>query len=570
MRQRVLEEVRSKLEYRDQSTKGRKLKNLFGLSLEGPLQVPGIIPNPKESRNGRDSMRYHALGCNSKIWRSYADGLLNITSNDRDGSNRSYDDNDCGNHNDDTAHGNYNGRDDENQNENENGVDVINDDNNNDDNYCIDNYDHNEANNKKTRKKNSFGGRNFISSTYDSTHARNMRPLDSVKRTTLSHFTATATLRTANFLNPSKSYERRKSSSSLWTGTQSTTGETAGSQVAGRRRAGSISSLMNMRYHRVDILSSCAAGKYPIIIPDNPLKKAKTFSSNDRVCPEMKLRQNDISNDNSNKRNSTAVRKISSLKIELPDNMKSSTSIIRPTTRKSKRCLKTSKKEIDLNQSEEKNTVVTIEKTFIEEEIDCNLNELIRVSLKIIVTPSQLSILITCKPQKAVLNGQNLHQICTRVPKEEELISTGLLSSKNLLTHKTRLLRQQMSSSNKILRKNSEQCPASKINDIVSIKNKIKNKNTNLDDGEHMINVNNFQIRSYSRAKNKDFIAADKSIQSSTVSLIPKTCQIFKNCNMSSDKKKQIPKILNNSKYSNRNELLGGMKNGPLKSDTDK
>lgn len=127
-----------------------------------------------------------------------------------------------------------------------------------------------------------------------------------------------------------------------------------------------------------------------------------------------------------------------------------------------------------------------------------------------------------------------------------------------------------MSSSNKILRKNSEQCPASKINDIVSIKNKIKNKNTNLDDGEHMINVNNFQIRSYSRAKNKDFIAADKSIQSSTVSLIPKTCQIFKNCNMSSDKKKQIPKILNNSKYSNRNELLGGMKNGPLKSDTDK
>ena len=73
MRQSILEEVRSKKEYRDQSTRGRRHPDFRGEnSLVSPLQSQNMGPG---SKNGINPSR-RSTAADAKIWRSYADGVI--------------------------------------------------------------------------------------------------------------------------------------------------------------------------------------------------------------------------------------------------------------------------------------------------------------------------------------------------------------------------------------------------------------------------------------------------------------------------------------------------------------
>jgi hypothetical protein len=156
VRQNVLEEVQRKWEYRNQSTHTLKQKTLRGLSMESQVQVPSIISNLKVSRKGRNSVRCYASACDSKIWRSYADGVLNVTStDDNDDKQRSCDNKTKDNKNDNSIYSNDNDRhDDEN---NDSDKDVINNS------ESMDTNDDNDKNDtkKKSRRKESFEGRKY-------------------------------------------------------------------------------------------------------------------------------------------------------------------------------------------------------------------------------------------------------------------------------------------------------------------------------------------------------------------------------------------------------------------------
>jgi hypothetical protein len=487
VRQNVVEEVQRKWEYRNQSTHTLKQKTLRGLSLESQVQVPSIISNLKVSRRGRNSIRCYASACDSKIWRSYADGVLNISSNDDNGNGRSCD-NTIDKKNDSSIYGNDNDRYDEDNNNID--KDLINNS------ESMDTNDDNDKNadKKKSRRKKSFEGGKISISTYDSANARQFKSLSSVERTLVSPCTAAA----------AASIARRQSTSSLWPRIRSTTAEVAGFQVAGlqvagHRRAGSVGSL-NLKCHRVVPLSSSSAGKHPTIIPYDPVKKLKPFSSHSTVCLKMK---NNRSNSNNHENNYKAMRKNSYIKIETSNNTKSSSATLSPN----------SKIDIERKRSKEENVNISSEKSFNEEMIDDNLNGLIRDCLKISVTSSQAPIHSICKSQTVVLNtgiiGQNLHKICARTPGEDGegmLLSERLLSEKSS-SQKSSPSKQSSLSSNKVLRKNMDKFSMSKKNKTVMIKDKY------FDNDENLINDAKTLLQFYSKAKNKE-LSTVKSITS--------------------------------------------------------
>jgi hypothetical protein len=472
VRQNVLEEVQRKWEYRNQSTHTLKQKTLRGLSLESQVQFPSIISNMKVSRKGRNSIRCYASACDSKIWRSYADGVLNVTSNDDNDNERSCDNKIKDYKNDNSFYSNDNDRQDDDNNNND--KDLINNS------ECKDTDDDNDKNGdkKKSRRKKSFDGRKISISTYDSTHARQFESLSSVERTLVSPRTAAA----------AASKARRQSTSALWPGIRSTTAEVAriqvaGLQVAGHRRAGSVGSL-NLKYHRVVPLSSSYTLKHPTLTPHDPVKKLKSFSSHSTVCPNMK---NGRSNANDDENNYKKMRKNSFIKIKTSNNAKSSSGTFSPNPKKPTNA---NKKEIERKRSE-KNVDLSSEKSYTEETIDDNLNDLIRDSLRIIVTSSQAPIHITRKLQKVVPNtgiiGLNLHKICVRTPGEE---GEGVLLSERLVSEKSS---SQKSSS---LKQSLDKFSMSKKS-IVVIKNK------KIENNENVINGEKTPLQSSLKVKNK-------------------------------------------------------------------
>ena len=526
VRQNVLEEVQRKWEYRNQSTHTLKQKTLRGLSLESQVQVPSIISNLKVLCKGRNSIRCYASACDSKIWRSYADGVLNVTSNDDNENERSCDNTINDDKNDSSIYGNDNDRHGEDNNKND--EDFINNS------ESMDTNDDNDKNDdrKKSRRKKSFEGRNISISTYDSTYAGQFKSLSSMERTLVSPRTAATA-----------SKARRQSTSSLWPGIRSTTAEVAGFQVAGlqvagHRRAGSVGSL-NLKCHRVVPLSSSSAWKHPSIIPYDPVKKLKPFSSHRTVCLKIK---NNRSNSNNDEKNYKAVIKNSFMKIETSTNTKSSSATLSPNSKISTHA---NEKDIERKRSKEKNSNMSSEKSYTKETIDDNLNDLIRDNLKISVTSSQAPILITCKSQKVVLNtgiiGQNLRKICVRAPGEEGegvLLSERLQSEKSS-SQKSSPSKQSSLSSNKMLKKNMDKFSMSKKNKIVMIKDKYVDNNENVISGKKTL------LQSSLETKNKDSNKSDKSDKLLSVCLSSKTNQISNNS--TPEERILIPKIQNNS-----------------------
>ena len=536
VRQNVLEEVQRKWEYRNQSMQDVKQKTLRGLRLESQVRVPSIISNLKVSRRGRHSIRCYASACDSKIWRSYADGVLNITSNDDNDNDRICDNTINDDKNDNSIYSNDNDRHygDANNNSDKNAVNITESKDTDDDN------DKNGDKKKSPRKK-SFDGRKISISTYDSTYERQLKSLNSVERTLVSPRTAAA----------SASKARRQSTSSLWPRIRSTTAEVAGFQVAGfqvagHRRAGSVGSL-NLKCHRVVPLSSSYTGKHPTDISDDPVKKFKSFSSHSTVCSKI----NDGSNANNDENNCKNGRKKSSLKIVVPKNAKSFLTTFSPT---SKKPTNANKKDIERKRSKEKNlNMISSEKSFTRERTDDDLNDLIRNSLNISVTSSHAPIHVTCKSQKVVLNtgitGQNLQKICMRTPGEEGegvLLNEQLLSEK-FSCQKSSPSKQSSLSSIRILRKNMVKFSMSKKNKMVMIKDKY------VDNNEIVMGVEKTPLQSCLKIESKDSNISEKSNQSPAIYLSSKTYQKFNN--ITPDKEILIPKIQNNLKSYNRTQI---------------
>ena len=556
VRQSVLEEVQRKWEYRNQSTHGVKQKTLRGLSLESQVQVPSIISNLKVLRKGRNSIRCYASACDSKIWRSYADGVLNIAdgvlnimSNDDIENDRSCDNKIDGDKNDHSIYSNDHHDDDNNNND----EDVINNSESKDTN---DDNDKNDDR-KKTRRKKSLEGRKISISTYDSNHARQFKSLNSLGRTLASPLTAAAA-----------SKARRQSTSSLWPGIRSTTAEVAGfqvagSQLAGHRRAGSVGSL-NLRYHRVVPLSSSCTVKHPNFIPHDPVQEVKSSSSHGRLCPEM-FSGYEYNNANNYKGSYTAVRKNSMMKIEPSDSTKSSSTILTPTSKQSKTILNKRKKDTERKKSEENDVIASSEKSYTKKTIDDDLNGII--SLKISVTSSQAPILITCKSQKVILNtgiiGQNLHKICARTPEEEGMLLFERLLSEKYPSQKSSPSKQSSSSSNKtlLLRKKGDKFPVRKKN-VVIIKNKNADYNENVIDGEKTA------LQSYLKTKNKEYSTSDESKQPPVVCLSSKNNQAFNN--ITPDTSILNSKIQNDSNSNNSHQVSSQNVSNPLKNDNDR
>jgi hypothetical protein len=73
VRQSILEEVRSKKEYRDQSTRGRRQADFMGQSLVLPFQ--GLGTTGLGSKSGINT-RGRSSAADAKIWRAYADGVI--------------------------------------------------------------------------------------------------------------------------------------------------------------------------------------------------------------------------------------------------------------------------------------------------------------------------------------------------------------------------------------------------------------------------------------------------------------------------------------------------------------
>jgi hypothetical protein len=73
VRQSILEEVRSKKEYRDQSTRGRRQADFMGQSLVLPFQ--GLGTTGLGSKSGINT-RGRTSAADAKIWRAYADGVI--------------------------------------------------------------------------------------------------------------------------------------------------------------------------------------------------------------------------------------------------------------------------------------------------------------------------------------------------------------------------------------------------------------------------------------------------------------------------------------------------------------
>ena len=470
VRQSVLEEIVCKREYRDQSTTGHKYKNFRGLNPEFPVQVPSIITNSRMSQNGHNSVRSHASACDNKIWRSYADGQLNRKSNDDNDSNRSYDEIGFSNSQDKSIDNNDNNNfNDNNKNNHSN--------DNNENNEDIDKNDENkdDENRRKSQMKKSVDRRKKSSSTYDSTNATKIVLSDSTRRMLLTPRMTAAALRASSALKCSRSIDIRHSSSSSWPGTRSTT-----IKVAGHIRAGSVGCPMSMSHHGIDDIASSYTRNHPITIPSNKVNEVKDFAIYDEVCPEIKLGQNDVIDSKScekkNKNSNKAVRKISFTKLELQNDMKTSSTILTPTTSKSKISLRISKNEFEKKLSIEKNIILTYDKSESEEVIDGDLNDLRKDSLKIYLTTAQSPIFITCKPEKVVLNTENtvkkLHNICTHILKEKRLSSSERLLTENFSAHKTKLSKKSILSSNKILRNNPVKIAGNKIDAVITMINK--------------------------------------------------------------------------------------------------
>ena len=74
VRQSILEEVRSKKEYRDQSTRGRRQADFMGQSLVFPIQ--GLGASTGLGSKSRINTRGRSSAADAKIWRAYADGVI--------------------------------------------------------------------------------------------------------------------------------------------------------------------------------------------------------------------------------------------------------------------------------------------------------------------------------------------------------------------------------------------------------------------------------------------------------------------------------------------------------------
>ena len=542
VRQSVLEEIKNKREYRDQSTTGRKYKNFQGLNPEFPVQVSSINSNSRMSQNCHNAVRSHASTCDKMIWRSYADGQLKRESNDDNDSNRSYDEIGFSNNHDKSFDDSYYNNCNDNKNDNNN-----NNDNNNEDMHKND-KNKDDENRRKPHMKKSVNRGEASSNKYDSTHTRNNVALESTRRVLLTPRMTAAALTAANALKCSRRIDVRhsSSSSSSWPGTRSTTIE-----VAGNIRAGSVGCAVNMRHHGIDVRTSSYTGNHPSTIPNNVVKRIEVSSLYDKVCPKIKLGQHDvIHNKNNNKNNyknnkdsNKDVREISFTKLELLNDMKTSSTILTPTTNKFKKLSRISKKETGKKKSDEKNVILSFNKSASEKDIDGDLNDLIRDSLKIDLTGVTLQspIFITRQPQKVKIDTENnvktLHNICTHILKKKKLLLSERLLTENFSAHNTSLSKKLILSSNQILRNNPVKITGNNIDAVILMRNK------NVVEGQkfpqNSLVAKNNPFKSCSRAKMKGFDIEGKSILSS-----PESNQLLDES--TSGRKVMITEIQNN------------------------